>query len=223
MVRYLYVDPDHPEASVIEESVIVLRRGGVVAYPTDTVYGLAVDALNAVALARLYDVKRRAMTKAVPVIIGSPEQLPALVRPPSATAARLMAAFWPGPLTLVMEPQAQVPALLVGDSGRLGVRLPQRRVCQELARGLGRAITATSANLAGAPVALQASEVMDQLGDVIDVVLDGGAVQSAAVSTVLDVVAEPPRVYRLGKIAPAAIAAVLGYAPASAVEGAESS
>lgn len=194
------------------EAVTVLRRGGVVASPTDTVYGLAVDALNPEAVRHLYAVKRRSMTKAVPVIIGSPEQLTELVLPPSPAAERLMAAFWPGPLTLVMVPHAQVPASLMGDTGRLGVRLPRLRLCQQLAQGVGGAITATSANRSGAAVALSASEVVTQLDDTIDLVLDGGPVRSPEVSTVVDVVADPPRLYRVGKIAPADIEAVLGYA-----------
>jgi L-threonylcarbamoyladenylate synthase len=194
------------------EAVTVLRRGGVVASPTDTVYGLAVDALNPEAVRRLYAVKRRSMTKAVPVIIGSPEQLTELVFPPSPAAERLMAAFWPGPLTLVMVPHAHVPASLMGDTGRLGVRLPRLCLCQQLAQGVGGAITATSANRSGASVALSASEVMTQLDDTIDLVLDGGPVRSPEVSTVVDVVADPPRLYRVGKIAPADIEAVLGYA-----------
>jgi L-threonylcarbamoyladenylate synthase len=212
MARCLRVDASRPDVAVIEETVTVLRHGGVVAYPTDTVYGLAVDALNPEAVRRLYDVKRRSMTKAVSVIIGSPEQLSDLVLPPSPTAERLMAAFWPGPLTLVMVPYTHVPASLLGDTGRLGVRLPRLGLCQRLAQGLGRAITATSANRSGASVALSASEVMAQLDSTIDLVLDGGAVQSPEVSTVVDVAAEPPHLYRVGKIVPADIEAVLGYA-----------
>lgn len=210
MVRCLAVDPSQPHATVVQEAVTVLRRGGVVAYPTDTVYGLAVDAMNPAAITRLYGVKRRSMAKAVPVIIGGPEQLTALVVPPSPTAARLMAAFWPGPLTLVMVPHAHVPRSLLGGTRRLGVRVPRVGLCRQLALTLGGAITATSANRSGAGVALTAAEVTAQLGDAVDLLLDGGPVQSPEVSTVVDVAVEPPRLYRQGKIATADLEAVLG-------------
>src|SRR5262245_60760096 len=106
MTHLLAVDPERPAATVCAAAVAVLRRGGVVAYPTDTVYGLAVDALQSEAIARLYAVKGRPESKALPVIIGSLAQLPLVVATVSATAARLVAAFWPGPLTLLLPPHA---------------------------------------------------------------------------------------------------------------------
>lgn len=211
MPRCLSVDPHDPDVVVLQEALRVLRHGGVVAYPTDTVYGLAVDALNPKAIARLYQVKQRPAEKAFPVIIGGPEQLSQLVATLSPTAKRLIAAFWPGPLTLLMEPRAHVPAGLLGESHRIGVRWPQAVLCQQLVLGLGRALTATSANLSGAPVALTASEVMAQLASAVDLILDGGAMLSSQVSTVLDITVEPPCLCRTGKLEPQTIAAVLGY------------
>jgi L-threonylcarbamoyladenylate synthase len=163
------------------------------------------------AIARLYAVKGRPETKALPVIIGALPQLAAVVATVPACAERLMAAFWPGPLTLLLLPHPRVPAVLLGDSDRIGVRWPASTISQQLAVGLGGAITASSANRSGAPAALTAADVMAQLAPAVDLVLDAGAMTSPLVSTILDVTIEPPRVYRPGKIVQQALEAVLGY------------
>ena len=212
MTRLFAVDPEQPAAGGLDEAVVVLRRGGVVAYLTDTVYGLAVDALRPEAIARLYTVKGRPESKALPVIIGALEQLTLVAATVPATAARLIAAFWPGPLTLLLPPHRRIPAALLGDSDRIGVRWPASTLSQQLALGLGGAITASSANRSGAPAALTAAEVMAQLAPAVDLVLDAGAVTSPMVSTIVDVTVQPPYLYRPGKIAQQAIEAVLGYA-----------
>ena len=121
MARRLVVDPQCPAPAVLAEALAVLRGGGVVAYPTDTVYGLAVDAMRPDAIARLYTVKGRPESKALPVIIGALTQLAAVVTAVPARAERLIAAFWPGPLTLLLPPHPRVPAALLGDSDRIGV------------------------------------------------------------------------------------------------------
>ncbi|MEE9149045.1 MAG: L-threonylcarbamoyladenylate synthase [Candidatus Tectomicrobia bacterium] len=210
MSRCLPLDPSAPDAAVIQEAAGVLRHGGVVAYPTDTVYGLAVDAMNETAIARLYAIKRRPVEKALPLIIGALAQLTQVSAGVPSRAEPLIASFWPGPLTLLLEPHERVPALLLGNSDRIGVRWPHALISQQLALAVGRAITASSANISGAPVALCASEVVAQLAPTVDLILDGGPVPSAAVSTILDVTVDPPCLLRAGKIAPSAIEAVLG-------------
>lgn len=209
MPRCLSVTPETmPE--VLREAVDVLRHGGVVAYPTDTVYGLAVDAFNTAAISRLYAVKQRPDDKALPLIIGEVGQLAQVAAAVLPQAEQLMAAFWPGPLTLLFEPHEALPVLLRGESPRIGVRWPSAVLSQQLARELGHAVTATSANRSGAPVALTAAEVVMQLSSSVDLILDGGRAESSEVSTVLDVVVTPPRVLRAGKIPIPAIEAVLG-------------
>ena len=211
MTRLLAIDPERPAAAVLDEAVAVLRRGGVVAYLTDTVYGLAVDALRPEAIARLYAVKGRPESKPLPVIIGALEQLTLVAATVPATAARLIEVFWPGPLTLLLPPHGRIPPALLGESDRIGVRWPASTLSQQLAIGLGGAITASSANPSGAPAALTAAEVMTQLAPAVDLVLDAGGVISPVVSTIVDVTVEPPCLYRPGKIAQQAIEAVLGY------------
>jgi L-threonylcarbamoyladenylate synthase len=211
MAHILTVDPQCPAPAVLTAALAVLRRGGVVAYPTDTVYGLAVDAMRPDAIARLYAVKGRPESKALPVIIGALPQLDAVVATVPAIAKRLMAAFWPGPLTLLLPPHPRVPTALLGDSDRIGVRWPASTLSQQLAMGLGGAITASSANRSGAPTVLTAAEILAQLDQALDLVLDAGAMMSPVVSTILDVTIEPPCLYRPGKIAQHALEAVLGY------------
>jgi L-threonylcarbamoyladenylate synthase len=208
--RCLTVDPRCPEPRLIQDAALVLQGGGVVAYPTDTVYGLAVDAMNAAAVARLYAVKQRPAEKALPLIIGDLGQLAQVVVSLPVSAERLIAAFWPGPLTLVMVPHACVPTPVLGASGRVGVRWPAAAVSQQLALALGRAITASSANRSGAVAALTAAEVVTQLDAAVDLLLDGGTMPSAQVSTVLDVTVDPPALLRAGKIPSQTIEAVLG-------------
>lgn len=210
MTRRLTIEHAAPDPAVLAEAIAVLRQGGVVAYPTDTVYGLAVDALRPEAITRLYAVKGRPESKALPVIIGALAQLETLVRDVSPQAQALIAAFWPGPLTLLLWPQAHVPPVLLGASDRIGVRWPASPISQALAAGLGRAITASSANRSGEPVALSGAEAMAQLAPAVDLVLDAGTVTSPEVSTILDVTVQPPCLYRPGKIALPALEGVLG-------------
>ena len=206
--RYLRVMPE-TMVEVLHDAVAVLRQGGVVAYPTDTVYGLAVDAMAVEAIVRLYDVKGRSDAKALPLIIGDVGQLTEVAASVPPQAEKLIAAFWPGPLTLLFEPQEGLPVQLRGESSRIGVRWPAAILSQQLAKAFGHAITATSANRSGAPAALTAEEVARQLGASVDLIIDGGRAESAEVSTVLDVVAVPPCIQRPGKISSQAIETVL--------------
>ena len=210
MSRCIAIAPEAPQTDRLQEAVRVLQQGGVIAYPTDTVYGLAVDATNVTAIARLFTAKQRPGDKAIPLIIGDMSQLSQVVATIPLDAERLMQAFWPGPLTLLFEPQSGIPAELRGSSACIGVRWPAALISQHLACMLGRPITATSANRSGAAVALTASQVMAQLSSTVDLILDGGTASSTVVSTVLDVSVAPPRLLRAGKISLQAVESVLG-------------
>ena len=210
MTRVCRIDPQHPSGAVLDDAVSVLQRGGIVAYLTDTVYGLAVAARLPQAAVNLYGLKGRPTDKAMPLIIGAPEQLSGVARALPVYAEALMAAFWPGPLTLLLPPHPNLPAALLGNTGRIGVRWPDSPLSQGLALRVGGAITASSANRSGAAAALNAAEVEAQLAPDIDLVLDAGTAHNPQVSTVLDVTVEPPRVIRAGRISRQAIQAVLG-------------
>ena len=211
MTRCISVDPQCPSEAALDDAAAVLRAGGIVAYLTDTVYGLAVDARQRQAVAGLFALKGRSPDKAVPLIIGGPQQLADVAVDLPRHAQPLMSAFWPGPLTLLLRPQPDLPAPLLGAGDRIGVRWPDSALSQGLALRLGGAITASSANRSGAPAALNAAEAAAQLAPRLDLVLDAGAARDPQVSTVLDVTAEPPRLIRAGRVPQAAIESVLGY------------
>ena len=163
----------------------VLRAGGVVAFPTETYYGLAVDPFNQAALSRLFSLKGRSADKPVLLIIDNPSQLSTLAAEVPPPFTMLMERFWPGPLTLIFPGVASLPEMLTGHQGTIGVRVSSHPVARQLVRAFGQPITATSANLSGHPPAVVASGVRDQFGSEVDVVLDGGRTPGGQGSTLL--------------------------------------
>jgi len=163
----------------------VLLAGGVVAFPTETYYGLAVDPFNQVALSRLFALKRRPPDRPVLVLIENRQQLPQLVAEVPPPFEVLMDALWPGALTLVFPGVSTLPAMLTGYSGTIGVRLSSHPVARRLVQAFGAPITATSANFSGQPAAVDAAGVIDQLGPDVDLVLDGGNTPGGLGSTIL--------------------------------------
>lgn len=210
MTRCARIDPQCPSGTLLDDAASVLQRGGIVAYLTDTVYGLAVAARLPHAIDRLYVLKGRSTDKAIPLIIGAPEQISEVAVALPWRAESLIAAFWPGPLTLLLSPHPKLPTTLLGNTGRIGVRWPDSPLSQGLALRVGGAITASSANRSGVAAALNAAEVEAQLAPDVDLVLDAGSADEPQVSTVLDITVEPPRMIRAGKIPQAVIESVLG-------------
>ncbi len=190
----------------LAQAVDVLRRGGLVAYPTDTLYGLGADALNEAAVERVFEAKGRPEGMALPVVIGDIEQLAGVADPVPALAWRLAERFWPGALTLVVPRSPRIPALVGSRGWKVGVRLPDHPVPRELARRIGGPITGTSANRTGGPDPRAAADVRAQLGDRVDLVLEeGGSPPRGHASTVLDITGPVPRVLRLGAISASAL------------------
>ncbi len=178
----------------------LLESGGVLALPTETYYALAVNPFDPAALARLYDLKARPAEKPVLVLIAAPDMLARVAREVPEAAARLMAAFWPGPLTLILPALDRLPRRLTGGTGTIGVRLPsQPLVCRMLA-ALGLPVTGTSANRAGREPLTMASEVEREFGAGIDLILDAGPCPGGLPSTIVDLTGVPPRLVRAGAI-----------------------
>ena len=178
----------------------VLRQGGVVAYPTDTLFGLGVDALNEAAVERVFEVKGRPQGMPLPLIIGEPEQLQMVADTVSESAWKFASAFWPGGLTLVVPVGPNVPDLITARGWKVAVRLPDHPVPRELTLQLGRPITGTSANRSGGPEPATAESVQNQLHNTIDVILKGGPAPGGRSSTVLDITGSQPRVLRRGAV-----------------------
>lgn len=186
------------EASTLAEAVRVLRSGGVVAYPTETSYGLGASIQHLDAMSRIYSIKRRDIALPLLVLIAELSWLNDLVQEIPNEAHRLMA-LWPAPLTLLFRARPELPIHLVGPDGLIGVRISSHAFAQALVRESGCPVTATSANLHGMPACLDAQEVMAQLRDPApDLVIDGGRSSSSLPSTIVDVSVRPFRVVRKG-------------------------
>jgi len=187
------------DEEMVRRAVAVLRGGGLVAYPTDTVYGLAADATNDAAVERLFAAKQRRADQSMPLLIASPHELAQVAAEVPEVAERLIAAFWPGGLTIVLRKAASFHSrAIIGET--VGLRVPDHAAPRELVRLLGGPITGTSANLAGGPQPLTADDVRGQLGDAVDLVIDGGRCAGERPSTVVDCSASPPRIVREGAI-----------------------
>ncbi len=180
------VPSSEPES--IAAAAAAIRRGGVVAIPTDTLYGLAADPFAAAAVARLFAVKGRSAANAVALIAADAAQVAAQVAPLPGRAGRLASAFWPGPLTLLLPRPAAIPPELTGGSDRVGVRVPNHDVARALCRACGHVLTATSANLSGQPPSDDPDVVarVFATGDV-EILLDAGKTPGGPPSTIVDV------------------------------------
>jgi L-threonylcarbamoyladenylate synthase len=210
-----------PGAAAIRDAAAILRRGGLVAFPTETVYGLGADALNPTAVARIYAVKGRPPNHPVIVHIGDPGQLARWAREIPENAATLAARFWPGPLTLVLLRARSVGDYLTGGQETIGLRVPGHPVALELLREFGGGIAAPSANRFGRISPTSAEHVRSDLGSDVDLILDGGACEIGIESTIVDVArGGKPVVLRPGRISEEDIAGALGFPPAPRDPGA---
>ena len=199
----------------IKEAAAILRRGGLVAFPTETVYGLGADASNSAALARIYAVKGRPLNHPVIVHLGDAAQLPRWAREIPRHAETLAARFWPGPLTLVLRRAKGVGDELTGGQDTIGLRIPGHPVALGLLREFGGGIAAPSANRFGRISPTTATHVRDDLGSDVDLILDGGACEIGIESTIVDLSRGAPVLLRPGRIGVADIAAAIGVAPAA--------
>jgi len=194
----LKVDPQKPEIEKIRIAADFIRKGGLVAFPTETVYGLGADALNPKAVLALFKAKERPIDNPPIVHIGSLKQIYKLAKNVSSKAQKLMETFWPGPLTLIFKRSSIVPEVTVAGLDTIAIRMPKHNVALALLRESECPIAAPSANLAGKPSPTTAQHVLDDLKGRIDVVLDAGSTLIGVESTVLDLTVEPPQILRPG-------------------------
>jgi L-threonylcarbamoyladenylate synthase len=178
----------------------IISGGGVIAFRTDTFYGLGVDPLNAAAVAKIRELKGREENKPILLLLADMSVVDRFITDRSADFDRIAKRFWPGPLTIVGHAVADLPPELTAGTGTVGVRVPDDAFVRELVRECGGALTATSANPAGLAPARTAAEVREYFGDTIDLLIDGGEVTATEPSTVLDATTSPPRVIREGAI-----------------------
>ncbi len=196
----LVVTPQSPSPSAVAHAASALRRGGLVAFPTDTLYALGADASNPLAVKRVFEAKGRSLINPIPLLVADLTMAIQLVGELPEAAVRLAERWWPGPLTLVVTAPRTVCALLSAETGRIGLRVPDSAVARALIRQFGGPVTGTSANRSGQKDPMNAYEVLHQLGDQVDLVLDGGPVVGGSPSTVIDVTTDPPVIVRQGPI-----------------------
>jgi L-threonylcarbamoyladenylate synthase len=199
MTKTLVLPAD--DAQALQRAVSILREGGLVCFPTDTVYGVAAHAYLPQAVERLYIVKERGLDKAIPLLLGEVADVERVARAVPPLASRLMERFWPGGLTIVLWAQAHVPAIVTAGTGSVAVRLPDHATPRALANALGAPLAATSANLSGQPSPRSAADVKAYLDGRVDLILDGGPCPGGVDSTVVDVTKQPPVIARVGAIA----------------------
>jgi len=193
------------DGSSIMEVVRIMKEGGVIAYPTETFYGLGADIRNAQALEKIYTIKGRDFDKPISIIIGSREDLTTFAGDITPAAETLMDRFWPGGITLLFNASQDVPGKLTAKTGKIGIRLSSNPVATLLAQRLSGAITATSANRSGQEECVSIDEVMDSIGKSLDAVIDGGRTPGGAGSTIVDTTVDPPVIVREGIIPSSAI------------------
>jgi L-threonylcarbamoyladenylate synthase len=212
MTIRLKIDPLNPDPKALAEAVKILRSGGVVAFPTETFYGLGADAHQEAAVEKIFRLKGRISQNPISVIVDSERAAVILTEEMPAAAKVLMQRFWPGPLTLLLRASPSVLPRLTAGTGKIGVRISSNRVACFLAKGLAGPLTATSANLSGERECSTADEVMESFGDRLDAVIDAGKTTGGLGSTILDVTVSPPLVRREGVVSRTDLSKALGGA-----------
>ena len=210
--RVLTVNPTQPEPEAIREASQVLSRGGLVAFPTDTLYALGANALDPRAIERVLAVKGRQHGKPLSVLLPSAILAGEMAAELPETVRALMKAFWPGPLTVVLRASGKVPPVLVAASGTVGLRVPAGALARSLLAAFGGPIIGTSANKSGGADPGDARAVQKAVGGQIDLILDGGRVTLGIPSTVIDCTSEPARILREGAVARSELARAIPLA-----------
>ncbi|MBM4169740.1 MAG: threonylcarbamoyl-AMP synthase [Ignavibacteria bacterium] len=208
--RIQVVDREQPDPAVIAEAADVLKRGGLVAFPTETVYGLGADALNVDAVRKVFQAKGRPSDNPMIVHFSSHAQLAELADEISKKGMMLAETFWPGPLTLVVDRTILVSEVVTGGLETVAVRMPDHPVALALIEALGSGIVGPSANLSTRPSPTTAIHVLEDLKGRIELILDAGPSDIGIESTVVDVTVDPPQILRLGGLTAEMIESVIG-------------
>lgn len=208
IIKFDAGDPVQSRTQIVKIKRI-LNLGGLIAFPTDTFYGLGANPFHSRAVARIYKVKEREEDKPLLVLISSLHQVERLALEISPAAEAIIKELWPGPVTLLFTSRPHLSAQLTANTGKIGIRLPGNAFTQNLLAEIGYPITATSANISGTENAATAEEVETALGSRIDVIIDGGPAPGGKESTVLDVTLSPPLIVREGAVPKEKIEAVI--------------
>lgn len=204
------IDPQDPDLGIIEKAAAVIRDGGLVVLPTDTVYGLVCDPGRAEAVHRIYQVKGRPRELPLALLLHDTAQVGVYVQEVPEGAVRAIQQFWPGPLTVVVRDRGEATAAVRARKDTVGLRLPAHLVPRLVADSVGCALASTSANRSGRPAPVTAEEAVGELEGLVGLALDGGRTPTGQESTVLSFASDPPRVLRAGAITISRLREVLG-------------
>lgn len=199
-LKILRTDPLHPPHELIHEAALVIKNGGVIAFPTQHLYGLGADAFNAEAVNRVFEIKRRPDDKPLLVLIDKNYDLTRLVQQVPDAATRIMERFWPGAVTIVFKAKHILPINLTAGTEKIGVRMPEHPVALALTAAVQGPITATSANITGNSGCSLVSDMDPLIMDKLDLIIDVGALKGGMGSTVVDVTGDSPKILRQGAV-----------------------
>lgn len=200
MSKIININPKEPFEDEINEAVDYLRRGEVIAYPTETIYGLGADILDRKAVKKIYDLKARDYGLPISILVADVPMLREYVKEVPEQALPLMRKFWPGALTILFPANEKIPKGLVTNTGRVGIRISSHPIASSLVKTFGKAISTTSANLSGFPPSLSIKHIQKYFKDKIPCIIDGGECEPSRGSTVVDVGEETMRIIRVGSI-----------------------
>lgn len=199
-LKIIQTDPINPRDDHIVKSSRIIQAGGVIVFPTQYLYGLGADALNANAVDRVFQIKQRSYHKPLSVLIPHRKDLTELVQHVSSAAEYIMNCFWPGAVTLIFKAKNILPANLTANTGKIGIRMPQHPVALALSRAVGGPLTATSANITGGSGCSTISDIDPRISDKVDLIVDAGPLKGGIGSTIVDVTVDPPIILREGAI-----------------------
>jgi L-threonylcarbamoyladenylate synthase len=202
---------------LIQHAAEIIKRGGIVAFPTETVYGLGADAFNPLAVARIFEVKRRPSFDPLIVHVANPADVKKLVKEIPSNAKKLIERFWPGPLTVVLLKEEDIPDIVTAGLPTLAIRMPSHPMALSLIKESNSPIAAPSANLFGYLSPTTAEHVREQLGDQVDLILDGGACPIGVESTIISFLEERPRLLRPGGVSLEEIESIIGKVEVHAI------
>ena len=200
MTKIAKTDPENPDPLIISEAAFLIKRDGIVAFPTETLYGLGVNALSEKAIFNVFRTKGRDHGKPLPILIDNKENLMDFVSHVPENAEKLMERFWPGGLTIIFKASPRLPSILTGNTGKIGIRISDNTLAQLIVREAAVPITATSANISGEKSCTTALQVYESMRNRVDLIIDGGETGGDIGSTIIDITCTPPNIIREGVI-----------------------
>jgi L-threonylcarbamoyladenylate synthase len=198
--KIISVSSEENLEEAIKLTVKLIDKGEIIAFPTDTLYGLGCDAFNVQAIKKLYQIKKRDFSKPINVLIGSEEQLPFITDIISPIIEDIIKEFWPGDLTLILNKRREVPDVLTAGLNTIGVRMPDNSVTLRMIREIGKPLATTSANISGKPSITNAQQIIENFNTRIPLILDGGDSKIGQESTIISLVTSPPKIVRQGSL-----------------------